>query len=328
MRIGKLSIDELNKNIFSVVGSRRREVVDGCTHSGDCSLLDLNGLKVLVSTNAVAVVGESEGYRAVVSTANGIGASGGYPVSANITLLLPTNATMDTVKRIMTSAEEGAKACNLEITGGHTEFTSSVTEPVITCSVVGVLSDDSREDISLRAGNTVIVTKFAGIAGTQILGERYRNELSVLDKDTLSDALSFKKDTSILKECACLAGADVTMLVNASTGGILGALCDVCAKAGLGAEIDGTRIPVHYVTKKLCETLNIDPLKLHAGGSLIITTNKPGAIVALLKKRGITCTEIGVITKGAGVTVKRGERTEKLEFVKDEITRLWEERYV
>lgn len=328
MRIGKLSQEELNKNIFSVIGSRRREVVDGCTHSGDCSLLDFNGLKMLVSTNAVAVVGDSEGYRAVVSTANGIAASGGYPVSANITLLLPTSATMDTVKKIMTSAEEGAKACNTEITGGHTEFTPSVTDPVITCTVVGVLSDDTRESVSLRAGNSIILTKFAGISGTQILSERYREDLSSLDEETVLDALNFKNDTSILKECACLVGADVSMLVNASTGGVLGSLLDVCSKSGLGAEIDGDRIPVHYVTKKVCGVLGVDPLKLHAGGSLIITTNKPSAILTILKKRGITCTEIGVITKEKGVTVKRGDKTEKLESVRDEITRLWEDRNV
>lgn len=328
MRVGKLSADELNKNIFSVIGSRRREVVDGCTHSGDCSLLDFNGLKVLVSTNAVAVVGDSEGYRAVVSTANGIAASGGYPVSANITLLLPTSATMDTVKKIMSSAEEGAKACNTEITGGHTEFTPSVTDPVITCTVVGVLSDDTRESVSLRAGNSIILTKFAGISGTQILSERYQKDLSSLDKETILDALNFKNDTSILKECIGLIGADVSMLVNASTGGVLGSILDVCTKSGLGAEIDADRIPVHYVTKKVCEVLGVDPLKLHAGGSLIITTNKPSAILTILKKCGITCTEIGVITKDKDVKVKRGDETEKLESVKDEITRLWEDRNV
>ena len=325
-RAGKLNIDELNNYVFSVVGSRRREVIEGCASNGDCALLDVAGRHVLVTTDAITGARKNAGYLAIIVTANDIAASGGIPVSANLTVLLPTGADISVVKEIMTSAEFGAKQCKVEITGGHTEFTPSVNEPVISCTMVGVQGDKYLDCASMKVGDTIIMTKYAGIEGTAIIAEDYADRIKdVMTEDDFTKARSFWTKTSVLPESTYLQGVDVTSQHDATEGGILGAVAEMCAITGLGADIECERIPVHYVTKKICDKLCLDPLRLISSGSLIVTTSNPRFVTATLKKQGITCTEIGVVTKSDKVRAIYKERVEEVVLQPDELTRLGED---
>ncbi len=322
-RYGKLKIDELNSYVFSVVGSRRREVVEGCASNGDCALLDVSGKQVLVTTDAITGARKNAGYLAIIVTANDIAASGGIPVSANLTVLLPTNADIAIVKEIMSSAEFGARECKVEITGGHTEFTPSVVEPVISCTMIGVQGDKYLDCASMRVGDSILMTKYAGIEGTAIIAEDHRDKVQdVLTEDDFNKAKSFWTRTSVLPESTYLQGVEVSSQHDATEGGILGAIAEMCTITGLGAQVDCKRIPVHYVTQKICDKLGLNPLRLISSGSLIITTSKPDYIITSLKKQGIMCTEIGTVTDTGVVNAIYADRVEEVELIPDELTRL------
>ena len=325
-RAGKLNIDELNSYVFSVVGSRRREVIEGCASNGDCALLDVKEKHVLVTTDAITGARKNAGYLAIIVTANDIAASGGIPVSANLTVLLPTNADIDIVKEIMTSAEFGARQCKVEITGGHTEFTPSVKEPVISCTMIGVQGDKYLDCGSMKVGDSILMTKYAGIEGTAIIAEDYADRISdVFTEDDFNKAKGFWTKTSVLPESTFLQGIDVSSQHDATEGGILGAVAEMCAITGLGADIECERIPVHFLTRKICDKLGLNPLRLISSGSLIITTNNPHYVIQTLKKQGIMCTEIGTVTDSEKVRAIYQDKIEEVKLVPDEITKLGEE---
>ena len=324
-RSGKLSIDELNSYVFSVVGSRRREVMEGCASNGDCALLDVHGKNVLVTTDAITGARKNAGYLSIIVTSNDIAASGGIPVSANLTLLLPTDADISIVKEIMSSADFGARLCKVEITGGHTEFTPFVKEPVISCTMIGLQGDKYLDCGSMKVGDTILMTKYAGIEGTAIIAEDHSDKISdVMSEDDFNKAKSFWSKTSVLPESTFLQGMDVSSQHDATEGGILGAIAEMCTITGLGADIDCNRIPVHYITKKICDRLGLNPLRLISSGSLILTTKNPDFIKSTLKKQGIMCTEIGVVTKSDKVRAIYPDRVEEVELVADELTKLGE----
>ena len=325
-RSGKLSIDELNSYVFSVVGSRRREVIEGCASNGDCALLDTQGKHVLVTTDAITGARKNAGYLAIIVTANDIAASGGIPVSANLTVLLPVGADIALVKEIMTSAEFGARQCKVEITGGHTEFTPSVKEAVISCTMIGVQGDKYLDCGSMKVGDSILMTKYAGIEGTAIIAEDHRDKIKdVFTEEEFNKAQSFWSRTSVLPESTFLQGMDVSSQHDATEGGILGAVAEMCAITGLGADIECERIPVHFLTRKICDRLGLNPLRLISSGSLIITTSNPHFIISTLKKQGIMCTEIGTVTDTQSVRAIYNDRVEDVELIPDELTRLGEE---
>lgn len=325
-RLGKLSIDELNSYVFSVVGSRRREVIEGCASNGDCALLDTLGKHVLVTTDAITGARKNAGYLAIIVTANDIAASGGIPVSANLTVLLPVGADIGVVKEIMTSAEFGARQCKVEITGGHTEFTPSVKEVVISCTMIGVQGDKYLDCGSMKVGDSILMTKYAGIEGTAIIAEDYKDKIKdVFSEEDFNKAKSFWAKTSVLPESTYLQGMDVTSQHDATEGGILGAVAEMCAITGLGAEIECSRIPVHYLTQKICDKLGLDALRLISSGSLIITTSNPNYVIGTLKKQGILCTEIGTVTSTPSVSAIYEDRVEEVKLGPDELTKLGEE---
>ena len=78
-------------------------------------------------------------------------------------------------------------------------------------------------------------------------------------------------------------------------GGVLQAVWELCRASECGAIINIDKIPVLDETKKLCNALCIDPLRLISSGCMVIAVKDGQSCVNELHKNGIPAAIIGKI---------------------------------
>ena len=317
MRTGKLSSEELKNNVLDIIRHRRKEVVCGAFLGEDCASFSCDGL-MLISTDPITAETSEIGKLAIQVSVNDIIAGGGEPVLCMLTIIAPTTATADDIKRVMLDAESEAEKSNLEIVGGHTEFSSAVNRMIVNCVVIGKTSEHVSSR-ALRDGDSVIVTKNLGLEGTKILAEKYEEILDLTEEEkkelaTYSDVLSIKQEGNAVKNLEVHAMHDVT------EGGIYGAIAEIAEGANKGIEIIEERVPFTALTLKICDKLKIDPYRLISSGSLIIVTPVEKDVLNALADSGVKGTVIGKIVGEKPIAVSKNGRTE-LKVTVDELFR-------
>lgn len=320
MRSGKLSDVELNENVLSLLGKRRKEVLLGAGIGIDCAVLNIDG-DLLMTSDPITAKCREPGSLAIDINANDIYASLGEPIAAEIIILAPISSSTSVIKSIMEDAERRASELNIDIVGGHTEFTDAVSREIVLVTMVG------RKIKKLpfnkpKEGDSIIVTKYAAIETSLILAGRMAfdelnsllttEELNILGN--LGDMLSIKKEAQIILNSEVGAVHDVT------EGGIFGAVREMCQGGGFGCIIDENKVPVLTLTKKLCDKFNINPLKSVSSGSMILTASEPEKIIKAFKRKGVSACVIGKITDNKKIIGAGGEEIVNSE--KDEIYKI------
>ena len=181
MRIGKLDNDQLNGLILSKFRHVRKEVVCSPRVGVDCAAVDLGGRLAVLSTDPITSAAKNLGQLTVHVSCNDAAAAGAEPVGLLVTLLVPPTATESDIARVADELASAAEQAGVEIIGGHTEVTDSVTR-MVTCATVlakagarGVL--DARD---MRPGNDLVLTKSAGLEGAAILAGDHAALLSAV----------------------------------------------------------------------------------------------------------------------------------------------------
>ena len=268
---------------------------------GDCARMAL-GADMLVHTDPVTGEAVNIGSLAIEVSANDVIAAGGEPVAFLITLILPESCDASDVKKIMADAEREAVAWNAEIVGGHTEFSSAVTRPVVNAVAIGKAAEGWLPHAP-EAGDAVIVTKTLAIEGTVILADMFKNKLA-LGSSELTELERYRKSTGILPEGRALRAARIPCNMHDVTeGGIFGAVCELAAGAGVGVTLYADKVPFGALTLKVCGKLGVDPYRLISSGSMLIVARDGEAVVRALGEAGIMATAVGHVTDGEGLTV-------------------------
>ncbi len=318
MKIGKLSNQELIECVLSVIKRRRKEVIVPSSLAQDCASFEIED-RILISTDPITGADERAGELAIKINANDISAAGGEPVLAVLTVLAPPTATLAQIKKIMQQAEQEAESCNLEIVGGHTEFTDAVNKIVVNATIIGRTKKHITAN-SARAGDSIIITKTVGIEGTSILANDCKTKLQqFLTKEELQEAAELGKSISIAKEAAIARQFDISAMHDITEGGVFGAIAEMAESSGVGALIDVGSIQVADVTKKICRALQTDVYRLISSGSLIISTNQPDEVIAALNAKNIPAAKIGVFTANRDIIADFGDKKEYLETKSDQL---------
>lgn len=293
MRQGKLSSSELKKNVLEVIKHRRPEIISGAALGEDCAEFFGSG-KFLISTDPITGKTANLGSLAIKVASNDVIASGGEPFLAMLTIIAPITAKPSDIKIVMEDAEAEAAKMNLEIAGGHTEFSDSVNRMIASCTVIGKTNKHITAT-NPKIGDSIVVTKDVGLEGINIIVENLSDELG-LSIEEIEEAKNYSNSLSILEEGRICRDFNVSSMHDITEGGIFGAISEVCEGAGVGAELYVEKIPVTKLSKKVADKIGIDIYKLLSSGSLLVTTSKPGELIELLSKAKIKATEVGVIT--------------------------------
>jgi len=174
----------------------------------------------------------------------------------------------------MGELDEACVRHHLQILGGHTEVTDSVTRPIVSVTAVGrVPKGEEIYSAGLRPGDTLVVSKFLGIEGTLILADLEETlAAEVLTEDERREVDAFRGMLSVIprrpkvgKELRVHSMHDVT-----EGGQYWGAVYEVVTASGRGCLINRDDLPFHPATLKLTKALGLDETRLISSGAMLV----------------------------------------------------------
>lgn len=297
---GKLSSSELSANVLDVIKRRRSEVKMSAAIGEDCAVLSANGL-MLVTSDPITGACRNIGRLAIYVATNDVYAGGGEPFAVFLTIIVPEKTDVSEIRAIMSDAEDAAERLNVEIAGGHTEYSDSVNRPIINCTAIGkTVCDKVFSCLNIKCGDSILMTATAAREFTAIAVADDEETAGLLNEKELQEAQSYV-DVSIAKPAKLCAHLPVSAMHDATEGGLIGAIDEMMNRVGMCCKLQTKNIPISAVTRKVCRALNVDPLRQLASGSLLIATRFPKEIIKELKRINIDAIKIGEVVEGNGV---------------------------
>ncbi|SDY51620.1 AIR synthase family protein [Tindallia californiensis] len=322
MKIGKVPTDFLREKIIGNVKNIRKEVLVGAGIGEDCAVVDLENQLCVISTDPITGAVTDIGSLAIHIACNDIASNGAEPIGVMLTVLAPSKTTEIELEKMMQDAVKTAESLSVQIMGGHTEITDTVNQTIISTVAIG---RQHREKLiktgGAKAGDIVVMTKYAGLEGTAILAHDKEEELSCyLNKNLLDEAKELKHQISVVPEGLLAGELGVSAMHDATEGGVMGALWELAEASQLGLEVEQSNIPVLESTKAICHYFEIDAYRLISSGVMIMTIHpeKLNNLIETLRTQKIHTTVIGkmiekerrILVEGKTLTLKEPEADE------------------
>lgn len=324
LALGKLPPEILSKYLLRMTGAPSAGLVVPPSIGVDFGVIKLGKGFLVVSSDPVTGVKERIGWYAVNVSANDVATSGNRPKFLQSIILLPEDASVSAVARISRQMHVTASKLGITIVGGHTEVTPGLTRPIVATTAFAfarsyVTAADARD------GDTIMLTKSAGVEGTAICGS---NEalMGKADPAVMGRAKRFSRKLSVVDEAvAAYRTGKVRAMHDCTEGGVLGSVFEMSFASDIGFELLGEKIPVASETAYVCSRLGLDPLKLISSGTLLLAV-RPGAeseVMDAVRAAGSTARAIGRFRKGERTLIgERGKRETIDEPPTDELWRL------
>lgn len=310
MESGKVPNEVLNKLVLSKINTFRKDVLLRPGIGEDCAAIDFGKYACVLSTDPITGATNNVGELAVHISCNDIASCGIEPLGLMVTILCPVGTTEAELERVMEQVCFTAAELNVEIIGGHTEVTPAVNRMVLSTTCIGkALKNELVSSTGARAGDSIVITKSAGLEGTAIIANDFEHKLSgIISSDELNLAKSFIKSISVVKEGVLAGKFGATSMHDITEGGVLGAAWEVAEASGTGIVIYKDNIPVESVTNSICQALDLDVLKLISSGCMFITCSDGEGLVKLLESNSIKATLIGTVTSNRDERVLISEK--------------------
>lgn len=314
MKKGKLDLKDLNHVIKKYKGVKRENTILGSAIGEDCSIINLKAFRdefMLISSDPITFTSKNIGKLGVIINTNDIYATGGEGYGLILNIFLPESSTLTDFECVMKQIHEECLVHNLEILGGHTEVTDVVNDIMISITIIGTCSKNYFKTSSSNVGDSIFLTKNLGIEGTTILFDEFEDKLSeILNEDDLKDVERYRNLISIRNESLILKNFEITSMHDITEGGLIGALLEMSLCSQNGFRIFENRIGVGNLTRKICNHLGVDVLRLISSGNLIFTCKKTHSemIKNELTKKGIECFLIGEIIESGKYFLNDGVR--------------------
>jgi hydrogenase expression/formation protein HypE len=319
----------LLQRLLHLRGAPDRRVVLGPAFGEDAAVIDLGSEYLILKSDPVTFTTEEIGWYVVQVNANDIAVMGARPAWFQATIIVPPRTAPAVVTQIFRDIDRSARSLGIAVTGGHTEVSTAVQQPIVAGDMQGVVSHDALvTSAGARVGDAIIMTKWAGIEGTSIIARGYAREARrALGVSAQRRAAHFhhRPGISVLAEAQLATRSGVTAMHDPTEGGVAAALFELAAASGKRLVVDLDRIPVHSYTARLCAHFGLRPLGLIGSGALLMTLPEHQAVTVLrrLSRRHIPATVIGTVAQGRGVEARRQGKRVRFEWSqRDELTRL------
>ncbi|MCX7774419.1 MAG: AIR synthase family protein [Clostridia bacterium] len=306
LEIGKIPNDLLDKLLSHCKESRRAEVLSQPKVGEDCAVIDFSQDLCVITTDPITGADDEIGTLGVHISCNDLASAGAEPVGLVVTVLAPENTELDTLDRLMQQINEAAAELKADIIGGHTEITDAVNRIVLSITAIGKVK---REQLvttqGAKPGDAVILTKYAATEGTAILAYLFEQELTrEFGEAFVESSKKLLGSISVVPEGLLASRYGVNAMHDVTEGGVLGASWEIHAASGYGVEIDKKRIPILEETRRICQFLSLDPLRLISSGCMLITTPNGPELIRILHESNIKASIIGEVTFGSACVLK------------------------
>jgi len=300
--LGKVPPRILRQIVFRNLGAPNNRVLIGPGIGVDNTVISLDGVKIVVSSDPVTGARENLGVIGVDVSTNDVALSGARPEFLLVSIILPPGTSEDSIRRIMSQAGSEALRLGVSIVGGHTEYADIVDNPVFVGTAIGwTRCNKIITSGGAKPGEDIVIVGEAGVEGTSIIASDVGEKLKRrgVSPTVLKKASRLVKSISIVKQ-ALIAADYVSAMHDPTEGGVLGGIYEICEASNTGCLVDLSSIPVREETKIICEKLGLDPLKLISSGTLLATVSRENTtrLIGKLRARGFKATVIGRITKG------------------------------
>ncbi|MEE9284420.1 MAG: thiamine-phosphate kinase [Dehalococcoidia bacterium] len=255
------------------------------------------------------------GRRAAAINLSDIGAMGGLPRYALVSLALPPETEVAWVDELYRGLREELATYDASVIGGN--VSASGHDMVIDVTLLGEVAEEQllRRD-GARPGDVVLTT---GTLGESLLG-RLALERGLEGRKPAVARVTAAHLTPAprVREGRAIAGAGgATAMIDVSDG-LAVDLGHLCRASGVEARLFADRVPLSPEAREVAALLGVDPLEaaLHGGEDyeLVFTCPRSEAdrIAAVVRaETGAPVTEIGAITAGDGMTLVSSDGTER-----------------
>lgn len=301
-RTGKIPTEILVREVLPYRGRVDRSVILGSSVGEDAALISYGKGVLVLTTDPVTGASSDIGWLSVHVNANDVACRGATPRWFLCDILLPRNASVRTLDSIMKQIDSAAKEVSVSVVGGHTEVTPGLEHPIIVGYMMGLVERGKFVTSSgARPGNSIIMTKTAGIEGTAVLAADFRRKLQrSLSRRLLARAKLMRHSISVVDDARlAVAVGGVRAMHDPTEGGLLQGVWELAEASKVGFTIYESRIPIRDETRRVCAAFNLDPLRLMSSGCLLLVVDKRMAqpVLRRLSRNGIPATVLGTVTR-------------------------------
>ncbi len=327
MQVGKVPPELLCSAVFSHLGTRRADVLLHAGFGEDSAAIAFGDEVCVTSTDPITGAGKRAGWFSVHIACNDVASNGAAPVGVLVTILLPPGSSEAALSQIMQDVHEAASELGIEVLGGHSEITRSVTSPVLSTTAIGRAPRQLLvTSAGARPGDALLLTKHAGLEGTAILAADFQHLLAgQLTPEELERARAMAGRLSVVREGLLAAELGAHAMHDVTEGGVLGATFELAEASGVGVELMEDEVPVARETQVICRYFGIDPLALVSSGCMLIAAADGPELARELEARGVEATVIGRISEGERAITSRAGRRPLLPPERDELWRVLEQ---
>ncbi|MGD9963084.1 MAG: AIR synthase family protein [Thermoplasmata archaeon] len=329
LRTGKLP-PELLRRMLRHAGAPDDRVLLGPKVGEDAALVRLGPYTLVLKTDPVTYASDMIGWYAVNVNANDVATRGAQPAWFQAAVLLPVGSDEALVESIFSQISEAAKALGIAVTGGHTEVTPGIDRPIVVGDMHGVLVGGSPVLTSgAEEGDSLVLTKGAGIEGTALIAREKRDELlKALDRELVDRAANYLTDPglSVVLEAGAALEFGVHSMHDPTEGGVAMGVREIAEASGRSIELWADEVFVGRETEMICAHYGLDPLGLLGSGALLAAFKKEdaSAYVAALGAMGVKAKVVGRVGgQGSGsMLVRGGESTPLSSSERDEVLKV------
>jgi thiamine-monophosphate kinase len=228
----------------------------------DGAILDLDPKQKLVVTTDVLVDGVhfsdrttsplAVGWRSATANLSDLAAMGATPLGIIVGLALPGELSVAWLEALYQGLNNCLKQYHTPIVGG--DITRSATLTVAITAFGQVAPQNIIRRSNARVGDAIIITGYHGLskAGLELLlNPQLANNLTSQEYELLIQAhqqpnprLDLLPSLAAISKTTAIAGMD-------SSDGLADAVSQICSFSGVGAVIDGKKLPIHPILLKL-----------------------------------------------------------------------------
>jgi thiamine-monophosphate kinase len=293
----------------------------------DCAVIDSGAKKMLLTTDSMYenvhfcrkyFKPREIGFKAMAINISDICAMGGTPKYALVNIGMPVKDSGAYGESIMRGIVEYAENYGVTVIGGDTVKSDRL---FLSVTLVGEAGKNILMRSGAKPGDRIFVTGYLGdsFAGYKVLMKKGRNKTVSHEYYPVKKHLT--PSPRFIEGLALSASGCVSSCMDISDG-IISDAARICSESGVAAEINADILPVSYSAAQVAGSFGDDPVDyaLYGGEDYELLFTVPEQLmdrfIRYCKKSALQFFEAGIITKGSGVSVRRGGKIRKESFAK------------